>query len=105
MSSRVPAWGGGFSSKVPAYGAVWCQRTEPGGGWGKDCERTSHNRQTGHSKDFWDDDKVSETVMLLTEAFPIRGTSPASRGLLRPRVRHRNADRERSEKLSDRAKC
>ena len=24
--------------------------------------------------------------MLLTEAFPIRGTSPASRGLLRPRV-------------------
>jgi len=49
--------------------------------------------------------KPSETVMLLTEAFPIRGISPASRGLLRPRVRHRNADRERSEKLSDRAKC
>ena len=38
--------------------------------------------------------KPSETVMLLTEAFPIRGTSPASRGLLRPRVRHRDADRE-----------
>jgi len=49
--------------------------------------------------------KPSETVMLLTEAFPIRGTSPASRGLLRRRVRHHNADRERSEKLSDRAKC
>jgi len=49
--------------------------------------------------------KPSETLMLLTEAFPTRSTSPASRGLLRPRVRHRNADRERSEKLSDRAKC
>ena len=49
--------------------------------------------------------KPSETVMLPTEAFPIRGTSPTSRGLLRPRVRHRNADRERSEKLSDCAKC
>jgi len=48
--------------------------------------------------------KLSETVMLLTEAFPIRGTSPASRGLLRPRVRHGNADRKRSEKLSDLAK-
>jgi len=49
--------------------------------------------------------KPSGTVMLLTEAFPIRGTGPASRGLLRPRVRHRNADPERSEKLSNRAKC
>jgi len=49
--------------------------------------------------------KPSRTVMLLTEAFPIRGTSPASRGLLRPRVGHRNADCEPSEKLSDHAKC
>jgi len=49
--------------------------------------------------------KPGETVMLQTEAFPIRGTSPATRGLLQPRVRHRDADRERSEKLSDRAKC
>jgi len=49
--------------------------------------------------------KLSETVMLLTKAFPIRGTSPASRGLLRPRVRHRNTHRERSEDLSHRAKC
>jgi len=46
-----------------------------------------------------------ETVMLLTKAFPTRGTSPASRGLLRPQVRHRNADRERSERLPDPAKC
>ena len=49
--------------------------------------------------------KPSGTVMLLTEAFPIRGTSPASRGLLRPRAKHHDADRERSEKLSARAKC
>jgi len=48
--------------------------------------------------------KPNETVMLLTEAFPIRGTSPASLGLLRPRVRHRKADCERSEKLSNCAK-
>ena len=46
-----------------------------------------------------------ETEMLLTVAFPIGGTSPASRGLLRPRVRHRNTDLERTEKLSDSAKC
>jgi len=49
--------------------------------------------------------KPSETMMLLTVAFPIRGTSPASRDLLRPRVRHRNTDPERREKLSDLAKC
>jgi len=41
--------------------------------------------------------------MLLTEAFPTRGASPARRGLVGPRVRHSNADGERSEKLSDRA--
>ena len=28
--------------------------------------------------------KPSETVMLLSEAFPVRGTSPARRGLPRP---------------------
>jgi len=37
--------------------------------------------------------------MLLTVAFPIRSTRPASRALLGPRVQHRNANRERSEKL------
>ena len=31
----MPAGGGAFSSKVPAYGAVRCQRTEPGGGRGR----------------------------------------------------------------------
>ena len=48
--------------------------------------------------------KPSETVMLQTEAFSIRGTSPASRDIFRPRVRHRNAHCQRSEKLSDHAK-
>jgi len=43
--------------------------------------------------------------MLLTEAFRIRGTSPASWSLLWRRVKHRNRDCERTEKLSDRAKC
>jgi len=65
------------SSKVPAYGAVRCQRTEPGGGWTKDRERASHNRLRGHSRGFGTTAKPSGTVMLLTEAFPIRGTSPA----------------------------
>jgi len=66
-SSRVPAGGGGavgcqpgrwISSKVPAYGAVRCQRTEPRGGERKDRQRASHNRLTGHSKGFWDDDET-----------------------------------------------
>ena len=49
---------GRISSKVPAYGAVRCQLTEPGGGYRKDRERASHNRQTGYSKGFWDDDET-----------------------------------------------
>jgi len=100
----VLAWGG-FSSKVPAYRAVWCQRTEPGGGRRKDRDRASHNRQTAIARAFGTMMKPCETVMLLTEAFPIRGTSPASQDLPRPRVRYRKADREQSEKLSDGAKC
>jgi len=53
-SSRVLA-GEEFSRKVPAKGAVRCQRTELGGGRRKDPERASHNRQTGHNKGLWDD--------------------------------------------------
>jgi len=97
-----------ISSRVPAgerMVAVRCKRTELGGRERKNREQTSHSRQRGHSKGFWDETKPSETMMLLTEAFPIRGTSPASRGLLRPRVQHRDADSERSEMLSARAKC
>jgi len=44
--------------------------------------------------------------MLLTEAFPIRGTSPAEpKPYFDRESGHHIADRERSEKLSDRAKC
>jgi len=49
MSSRVPA---GERIVVVQY-----QRTELGGGGRKDRERAGHNRQTGHSKGFWDDDE------------------------------------------------
>jgi len=50
--------------------------------------------------------KPSEPVMLLTEAFPIRGTSPVEPKPYFDRESGRHiADRERSEKLSDRAKC
>jgi len=50
--------------------------------------------------------KPTETVMLLTEAFPIRGTSRAEpKSYFDRESGRRIADRERSEKLSDRAKC
>ena len=45
-------------------------------------------------------------MMLLTEAFPIRGTSPAEPKPYFDRESGRHiADRERSEKLSNCAKC
>jgi len=50
--------------------------------------------------------KPSETVMLLTEDFPARGTSPAEPKPYFDRESGRQiADRERSEKLSNCAKC
>jgi len=53
----VPA-GREVSSKVPAKGPGRCQRTELGGGRRKDREQASHNRLTGDSKGFWDDDET-----------------------------------------------
>jgi len=41
--------------------------------------------------------------MLLTVAFRIRGTSPQAEAYFDRESGHRNADRERSEKLSDHA--
>ena len=86
-SSRVPANGGGavgcqpreefFSSKVPAYGAVRCQRTEPGGGWRKDCERASHNRLTGHSKGFWGDSETERVRDVTNRSFPHQRYKPS----------------------------
>ena len=50
--------------------------------------------------------KPSRTVMLLTQAFPIRGTSPAEPKPYIDRESGRHiADRERSEKLSAHSKC
>ena len=73
MSSRVPASGWqygaskrGESSRVPARErsvAVTEQRDETerwvvGVDRRKDCEHACQNRQTGHSKGFWDDDEA-----------------------------------------------
>jgi len=72
----VPAWEG-FSSKVPAYAAVRCQRTEPGGGWRKDREPASHDRQTGHSKGIWDDDKTERDRDVTSRGFPHQRYKPS----------------------------
>ena len=97
MSSRVP----GGERRV-AVGGRGRNREEERG---RIANKIAAADKRAIARAFGTTTKPSETVMLLTEAFPIRGTSPASRGLLRPRVRHRAADSERSEKLSDRAKC
>jgi len=55
---------------VPAKGAVQCQRTEPGGGRRKDPEQASHNRQTGHSKGFWDNDETERDRDVTNRGFP-----------------------------------
>jgi len=79
---------GRFSSKVPAYGAVPCQRTEPGGGWRKDRERASHNRLTGHSKGFWGESETEQDRDVTNRSFPHQRYKPSrTEALLRPRVR------------------
>ena len=75
-SSRVPAWGR-FSSKVPADGAVQCQRTELGSGWRKDREQASHNRQTGHSQGFWEDDESEQDRDVNNRGFPHQRYTPS----------------------------
>jgi len=72
----VPARGGS-SSKVSAYGAVRCQRTELGGGKRKDSQRASHNRQTGYSKDFWDDDETEGDRDVTNRGFPHQRYKPS----------------------------
>ena len=69
----------------------------------KDREHACQNRQTGHSRGFWDDDETGETVLLLSESFPIRGTSQQVAAYFDRESGRCSADRERSEKLSDRA--
>jgi len=91
-----------FADVMGQYGASGQNREVDGG---KIASGLATTDKRAMARAFGPTTRLSETVMLLTVAFPIRGTSPASRGLLRLRVRHCNADRERSEKLSDRAKC
>ena len=105
MSSRVLALGGVLAVRCQVmgqYGASGQNRELDGGRIASGLATTDKG---AIARAFGTPRKPTETLMLLTEAFPIRGTSPASRGLLRPGVRHRNADRDRSEKRSDRAKC
>ena len=71
-----------------------------------DCEGASHNRLTGHRKTFWTTAKPSGTVMLVTEVFPIRGTSPAEQKATSTESPDAiSLTVNESEKLSDRAKC
>jgi len=95
-SSRVPARGEqlgasrvrSFSSKVPAYEVVRCQRTEPGGGYRTDCELASHKRLTGHSKGFWGDSETEWDRDVTNRSFPHERYKPSrTEALLRPRVR------------------
>jgi len=109
----VPAGGEQQGASRRGFEAVRCQLMgqygASGQNWAGGTGRTASGLATTDkraiARAFGTMTKPSKTVMLLTEAIPIRGTSPASRGLLRPRVQHRDADRERSVKLSDRAKC
>jgi len=72
----VLAWEG-LSSKVPAYGAIRCQWTEWGDGWRKHRELASDNRQTGHSKGFWDDDETERDRDVSERGFPHQRYKPS----------------------------
>jgi len=73
---------------VPGYGAVRCQRTEPGGGWGKDRERASYNRLMGHSKGFWGESESERDPDVTNRSFPHQRYKPSrTEALLRPIVR------------------
>ena len=55
---------------MPGYGAVRCQRTEPGGGSRKDREWASHNRLTGHTKGFSNDSETERARDVTNRSFP-----------------------------------
>jgi len=85
------------------YGASGQNRE---GGRGRITNGLATTDQRAIARAFGATAKPSGTVMLLTEAFPIRGTSPAEPKPYFDRESRRHiADRDRSEKLSDRAKC
>ena len=85
---------------------VQYKRTEPGGGWRKDCEQASHNRLTGHSEGFWDDGETERDRGVTNRSFPHQRYKPSRTEAYFDRESGRHiADHERSEKLSDPAKC
>jgi len=96
-SSRMPGGGGGavgcqpgrrISNKLPAYGAVMCQQTEPGGGWRKDRERASHNPLAGYSTGFWDDRETEWDRDVSNRSFSHQRYQPSrTEALLQPCVR------------------
>ena len=86
-SSRVPARGGGAVGCQPGeeFSAVRCQLKGQYGVSGRNREGARGSIASGLAttdqwaiaRAFGATARPSETVMLLTEAFPIRGTSPA----------------------------
>jgi len=69
-----------MSSRVPARErmvAVWCKRTELGGGERKDREQASRSRQTGHSKGFWDDNETDRDRDVSNRSFPHQRYKPS----------------------------
>jgi len=91
-SSRVPAGGGGAVGCRPEdeFLAVRCQLIGQYGASGRNWEggrgRVANGLATTDkraiARAFGTTTRRGETVVFLTEAFPTRGTSPASRGLL-----------------------
>jgi len=72
----------------------------------KDRERASHNRLTGHSKGFWDNSETERDRAVTNRRFPHQGYKPSRTEAYFERESGRHiANRERSEKLSDLAKC
>jgi len=85
------------------YGASGRNRE---GGRGRIANGLATTDQRAIARAFWTTARPSETAISLTGAFPIRGTSPAEPKPYFDQESGRHiADRERSEKLSDRAKC
>jgi len=84
------------------YGATGPNRE---GGRERIVNRLATTNKRAIARAFGTTAKPSETVMLLTKAFPIRGTCPAeSKPYFDGESGRHIADRERSEKLSDCAK-
>jgi len=71
-----------------------------------DRKQASHNRLMGHSKGFWDDGITERDHDVTNRSFPHQSYKPSTTATYFDCESGRYiADRERSEKLSDRAKC